>query len=210
MSPRPATPSAEPAKAPARTRLLDAADDLFSAHGIAATGVDAVLRRAQVAPATLYAHFPGKDHLVAAYLQRRHERWVAVWDEVLAGCGDDADARALSVFDALEALWARPDAAGTARGCAFLAAAVEVVDAQHPAHRWLVADTKLLVERLAEQASATGVADPGALAAELLALYDGALAARARRAATGDAPVPPPVRHLAAAALIRHRDAARP
>ena len=61
--------------APAKERLVDAAEELFYEHGIAATGVDAVLRRAHVAPATLYAHFAGKDHLVAAHLQSGHERW---------------------------------------------------------------------------------------------------------------------------------------
>ena len=68
------------ARPEARERLLAAAEELFTEHGIAATGVDAVLRRAQVAPATLYAHFGGKDHLVAAYLERRHARWRAAWD----------------------------------------------------------------------------------------------------------------------------------
>jgi AcrR family transcriptional regulator len=86
--------------APARERLLDAAEELFYAHGIAATGVDAVLRRAGASPATLYAHFAGKDGLVAAYLERRHERWRSTWDAVLART-EDPDDRLLSVFDAL-------------------------------------------------------------------------------------------------------------
>ena len=188
-------------RTPARERLLDAAEDLFSASGIAATGVDAVLRRAQVAPATLYAHFAGKDHLIAAYLQRRHERWRATWDEVLQRCGDDPQARALSVFDALDEF-----SQETTRGCAFLAAAVEVTDPQHPAHQWLIADTHLLDERLLALAAATGAADPDALATELLLLYDGALAARTRRAiVTVDGRPPPPSRALAVAAIGRHR-----
>ena len=196
------------ARAPARERLLDAAEELFYEHGIAATGVDAVLRRAQVAPATLYAHFAGKDHLVAAYLQRRHERWRATWDEVLHRCGDDPDARALSVFDAVEEFHRRQGR--TARGCAFLAAAVEVTDAQHPAREWLAADTRLLDDRLRALAADAGAADPGALAAELLLLYDGALAAGARRAiTTGDEPTAPPTRALATAAIARHRAAGR-
>ena len=193
------------ARATARERLLDAAEELFYERGIAATGVDAVLRRAHVAPATLYAHFAGKDHLVAAYLQRRHERWRATWDEVLRHCSDDQDARALSVFDALEEF-----TRGTTRGCAFLAAAVEVTDRGHPAHRWLVADTRLLDDRLRDLAAGTGAADPDALAAELLVLYDGALAARTRRTLLSDGGrvAPPPTRALAAAAITRHR--ARP
>lgn len=193
------TPTA--AKAPARDRLLDAAEELFHAHGIAATGVDAVLRRAGVAPATLYAHFAGKDHLVAAYLQRRLERWRATWDEVLEGCGDDADARALSVFDALTEFTRPP---GPTRGCAFLAASVEVTDPAHPAHAWLAADTRLLRERLHAYAADTGAIDPEALATELLLLYDGALAARTRHGITSDGATTSP-RDLAAAAVARHR-----
>ena len=188
---------------PARERLLDAAEDLFYERGISATGVDAVLKRAGVAPATLYAHFAGKDHLVAAYLQRRHERWRAAWDEALARCGDDATARALSVFDALET-FSRPRNA--TRGCAFLAAAVEVNDLDHPAHPWLEADTRLLLERVHDLAAGTGAAHADALAAELLLLYDGALAARARRAtaAADDWPALTTTRALAGAAVARH------
>ncbi len=186
-------------KPPARDRLLDAAEDLFYERGIAATGVDAVLTRAGVAPATLYAHFPGKDHLVAAYLVRRLERWRATWDAALERCGDDAGARALSVFDALEDFRRTP---GNARGCAFLAATVEVNDPGHPAWEVLAADTRLLRDRLRSLAEATGTADPDALAAELLLLYDGALAARARSTVLpGGAR---PVRDLAAAAVARH------
>lgn len=192
-------------RAPARERLLDAAEELFYERGIAATGVDAVLRRARVAPATLYAHFGGKDHLVAAYLQRRHERWRATWDEVLSRCGPDPDARALSVFDALDRFSPLEQAP---RGCAFLAAAVEVTDPGHPAYAWLAADTRLLSDRLHELAADTGADDPAALAAELLLSYDGALAARTRRAVVPDAPRLPRSRELAAAAVARHRDGA--
>lgn len=191
-------------KAPARERLLDAAEELFYDRGIAATGVDAILRRAQVAPATLYAHFAGKDHLVAAYLERRHELWRTTWDEALQRCEDDPDQRALSVFDALETFHPQE---GPTRGCAFLAAAVEVSDPDHPAHQWLAADTHLLDQRLLALATDTGAADPGALAAELLLLYDGALAARTRRALITDTgrPAALPSRDLAAAAIARHR-----
>jgi len=188
-------------RAPARERLLDAAEELCSQRGITATGVDAVLRRAQVAPATLYAHFAGKDHLVAGYLQRRHERWRATWDDALQRAGDDPDERALSLFDALEEF---PRAQERARGCAFLAAAVEITDPGHPAHQWLAADTRLLDDRLHALATATGAADPAALATELFLLYDGVLAARTRRTLTGT-DRPTPTRTLAAAAIARHR-----
>lgn len=190
------------ATAPARERLLGAAEELFYARGIAATGVDAILQRAGVAPATLYAHFAGKNALVAAYLQRRHERWRDLWDDVLADRKDPRE-RAVSVFDALERLHT---ATSAPRGCAFLGAAVEISDPEHPAYRWLQADTELLTNRLATLAEEAGAKEPGALAAELSLLYDGALAARtrARTNPSRRANDPAPVRDLAAAAVARH------
>ena len=132
----------ESATRPARERLLAAAGELFYEQGIAATGVDAVLARAGVSPSTLYAHFPGKDALVAAYLERRHRVWVQTWDELLDGRTDPAE-RLLSVFDALALYRTRE---GSRRGCAFLAAATEL-PAGHPAQAWLEADSRMLTGR---------------------------------------------------------------
>lgn len=164
---------------PARERLLDAAGELFYESGIAATGVDAVLARARVSPATLYAHFPGKDGLVAAYLERRFRLWRQTWDEVLGERSDPVD-RLLSVFDAVVRY---REAEGNRRGCAFLAAATEL-PLGHPGQQWLAADSHLLAERLRQLAEAAGADDPTEVADGLLACYDGALARLARQAAT--------------------------
>lgn len=166
------------ARAPARERILDAAEEFFYAQGIAATGVDAVLQRAGASPATLYAHFAGKDGLVSAYLERRHHRWRAAWDDVLADRHDPVE-RLLSVVDALALFRHR---AGGTRGCAFLAAAAELPAPDHPAQAWIDADTALLHHRLREIATAAGLGDPETLVAELVLIYDGTLAAYARAA----------------------------
>ncbi len=165
------------ASRPARERLLTAATQLFYEQGIAATGVDAVLARAGVSPSTLYAHFAGKDALVAAYLEQRHRTWMATWDEVLGELTDPVD-RLLSVFDVLALYRTRE---GSRRGCAFLAAATEL-PAGHPAQVWLEADSRLLTDRLRELARAAGLEDADEVAAALLLLYDGALARWARDA----------------------------
>ncbi len=157
--------------APARERLIAAAGELFYAHGIAATGVDAVLRQARVAPATLYAHFPGgKDALVAEYLRQRFAQWQQLWGEMLDR-SSDATARALSVFDAL----VEYRRAGYLRGCTFLSAAVEL-PAEHPGREWLAADTAFLRQQLRSLADALGVPDPELVSRQLVLLYDGALA----------------------------------
>jgi AcrR family transcriptional regulator len=189
--------TARTASRPARERLLSAAGELFYESGIAATGVDAVLARAGVSPATMYAHFAGKDALVAAYLERRHEAWRQTWDEVLAERDDPVD-RLLSLFDAVARYRAEE---GNRRGCAFLAAATELPPG-HPGHRWLEADTRLLLDRLHALAAAAGLDDPGEVAATLLLLYDGALNRFARDATTAGLPRDDPLaraRDLAAA-----------
>src|SRR5918992_4707832 len=157
----------------ARTRLVTAADELFSTRGIAATPVDEAVRRAGVATNTLYHHFSGKDALVAAYLRERHARWMRRWDRHVAAAGDPTEAL-LAVFDALEA-WA--DEGGAARGCAFVDAAAELSDRANPAWREIDAHKADLRSRLAELAAATGRSDPDGLADALLLLYEGALTA---------------------------------
>jgi AcrR family transcriptional regulator len=53
-----------------REELMDAAEHLFLARGIAATSVDAIVARADVAKGTFYLHFQSKERLLAALQQR--------------------------------------------------------------------------------------------------------------------------------------------
>jgi TetR/AcrR family transcriptional repressor of mexJK operon len=53
---------------PKRRQVLDAARELFLAHGYGAVSMDAVARRAGVSKATLYAHFVSKDVLFATMM----------------------------------------------------------------------------------------------------------------------------------------------
>jgi len=68
---------AEPAHcvdtSPKRRQVLDAATELFLAHGYGAVSMDGVARQANVSKATLYAHFASKDALFATIV---HERGV--------------------------------------------------------------------------------------------------------------------------------------
>lgn len=157
----------------ARTRLIAAADELFSRNGIAGTPVDEAVRRAGVATMTLYHHFDGKDALVAAYLRDRHERWMRSWESHI-GAASDPIARLLSIFDALDE-WARDG--GAARGCAFVDAAAELSDRAHPAWREIDAHKRDLRNRLVELAGSAGLADAGGAADQLLLIYEGALSA---------------------------------
>jgi AcrR family transcriptional regulator len=55
----------------ARDGILATADRLFYHHGIQAVGVQRLLEESDVTRVTFYRHFPSKDDLVLAYLDRR-------------------------------------------------------------------------------------------------------------------------------------------
>lgn len=110
----PLTPDAS---APARDRILLTAQQLFYRQGIRATGVDKVIAEAGVTKVTFYRHFPAKNALVVAFLQQRHDRWIAAFRAALAQHD--------SLIDALPATllsWFREE---DFRGCAFINTAAE-------------------------------------------------------------------------------------
>ena len=88
---------------PARERILETAYDLFARRGIRDVGIDEIIERAGVAKATLYRHFPSKDALVLAFLERREELWTRGFVE--AGArerGKTPEERLLAIFDVFD------------------------------------------------------------------------------------------------------------
>lgn len=153
---------------PARERLLAAADDLFYGEGITSTGVDAVIEHAGVATGSLYNNFGSKDALVAAYLHARDHKWRTHWEICIAERTDPTQ-RVLALFTAMER-W--DDGLATDRGCAHVAAAVQL-PAHHPGARVAAAHKQYLAARLHELCAETGAADPADLAQDVLLIYEG-------------------------------------
>lgn len=160
-------------------RVLDAADELFFSRGIAATPMDAVIRRAGVSSATVYRGFASKEALLAAALDRRHRQWIEVWDAAVARRSDPAG-RLLAVFDALEEFRARPAAA---RWCAFLGSAAEYADGPAEVAAAVRRDTDSLRTRLSTLAEPVAGPRASELAEQLLLVVSGELAMRLRGAA---------------------------
>jgi AcrR family transcriptional regulator len=160
-----------PARGSARERILDVADRLFYERGIHAVGVDTVVAESEVAKTTLYSHFRSKDELVAAYLRRRSERWLAVVDERLAGVRGGPAKRVLAVFDLLGEWFADP----AFRGCPFINACAEFSDPDHPAAIVSREHRARLTGILAGLCAEAGATSPDRLAAQLVLLYDAAM-----------------------------------
>src|SRR5262245_20298011 len=72
-----ASPAHEtPRQGTTRERLLDAAIEMFAERGYAATGVDALCRRAGVAKTGLYWEFQNKVGLLNAVIDQVVAQWV--------------------------------------------------------------------------------------------------------------------------------------
>lgn len=55
--------------------VLDTAESLFNKQGYTAVGIDLIRDTAKVSKTTIYRHFGGKDGLIEAVLERRHQRF---------------------------------------------------------------------------------------------------------------------------------------
>lgn len=183
----------------ARDRILDTAFRLFYARGIRAVGVDLIIAESGVAKATFYKHFPAKDELVLAYLDKVDVVWSGQLHAAAEAAGTDPAEQLIGLFDALGTACRREGY----RGCAFINAAAEAVPGT-PVHARTVAHKQSVLAWLGDLTAAAGADDPASLARSLALLLDGGLAdgalaadpaaARAAREAA---------RSLVAAALAR-------
>ena len=112
----------------ARLRVLETADRLFYRDGIRAVGIDRVIAEAGVAKATLYAHFPSKDDLIVATLKHREATVTEFFRAAMERHAKRTKGKLRAFFAALKD-WFQSDGF---RGCAFINAAVELADPDHP------------------------------------------------------------------------------
>ncbi len=150
-----------------RERILEAADRLFYAEGVRATGTEKIMSVSEVAKATFYRHFPSKDDLVIAYLEYRDRSFF----EYL-----DSPAPPEDIHEALariERVVNRPDIIG----CPFLRIASEYPDFDHPFHRVAIEHENKFLDYLIDLLKPFAI-DKRAAAAAILSVIDGALTTR--------------------------------
>jgi AcrR family transcriptional regulator len=160
----------------AREDVLTAAYELFNQRGVRAIGVDAIIARAGVAKATFYHHFPSKDDLVIAFLQRREQLWTREWFEAEVNRrGATAEERLLAIFDVFDEWFQRDDF----EGCPFLRTLFETFEAYQPQENTVAAAARLhlasirdIVQHYAEEA---GVPRPEELAHKWQMLMAGSI-----------------------------------
>ncbi len=155
-----------------RDQILDAAIALFNSGGFHAVGVDAIVEAAGVAKMTLYNHFPSKDDLIVATLERRSDLFQRWLDSAVEPAGDDPRAKILAVFDAVRGWYRHREF----NGCVFTRACGEFPD-DHPAHQAGKRHAERLTGFFLPLCEGVGAEDPEALCNQLIVLFLGATAA---------------------------------
>ena len=147
-----------------KERILETADRLFYLQGIRAVGVDTIAAEIGISKRTLYNHFPSKDELIAAYLERRFTR---------APASDKPPVeQILGTFDRLE----RGFASKGFRGCPFVNAVAELGPDDQSVRKIAVAFKESRRIWFRDLLVQIGVADPEGLATQLTLLVDGSIA----------------------------------
>ncbi|SCB56065.1 transcriptional regulator, TetR family [Bradyrhizobium shewense] len=153
-----------PAPQTMKERILQTADKLFYLQGIRAIGVDTIAAEIGISKRTLYNHFPSKDALITAYLERRF---------VSARPSDKPPAeQILATFDSLERRFAAKDF----RGCPFVNAVAELGPTDRAVKKIAVAFKESRRLWFRDRLNELGVTDADALATQLVLLVDGSIA----------------------------------
>jgi AcrR family transcriptional regulator len=164
-------PAARPAsKVPMRERIVEAATELFYAQGLRAVSAEKIIAQVGITKVTFYRHFPTKDDLIVAYLERR-----AKWERDAIAQARAAAGDATGVFRILaEAIGAESCRPGF-RGCPFINAAAEYADPEHPVRRVVDAHRRWFRQTLQDLLDEISVPDSARAADQLVMLRDGAM-----------------------------------
>jgi AcrR family transcriptional regulator len=154
-----------------REQLVDTAWRLFYRDGYRVVGIDTILAEAGVAKMTLYNHFPSKEDLIVAVLERRHDQFVDSMQQSIDAAGKSPHKRLMAVFQWLEDWFATAEF----NGCAFIRAVAEFPRADERPHQVAAAHKADIIERLATLCREAGLKDPANLGRLLALLIEGAI-----------------------------------
>ena len=158
-----------------KSKLIQAASDLFYQHGFQAVGLDQILDDVGITKTAFYKHFESKDELIIAVLNQRDQTEVLESTQQMhALAGDDPRLAILVFFDLLEKWFASPDF----RGCLFMNAATEFPSPNDPIHQAAAAHGKRMSTEFRLLAVRAGAPDPDLVTDQIMLLVRGAIAAR--------------------------------
>ena len=154
----------------ARERILETADRLFYNEGIHAVGIHRIVAESEVTRVTLYRHFPSKDDLIGAYLERRAAYDHEQVDGIVSTHAGDPRAALAELATALT----RDDFAMVKRGCPFINASAEFTGG-HTARVQAADIRSWFIERIEDLLRRVGHRSPRSTAQQLMMVRTGAI-----------------------------------
>ncbi len=154
-----------------REVVVDTALKLFKTKGINSTGVEEIIKTANISKKTLYNHFKSKEELVLATLRKDDEIGRNALMKFAEQASDDPIQKIMAIFDFYKMWFESP----TFKGCLFINSAAEIAEDSNSLkhvcteHKILIAK---YIEKLAEQSH---VKNPKELAKRLNLLLEGAI-----------------------------------
>ena len=183
---------------PARERILSTAYRLFTRRGIRAVGTEEVIAQSGVAKATLYRHFPSKNALVLAVLQRREELWtLGLVEQQSRLRGNTPEEQLLAIFDVFHDWFQQRD---DFDGCSFINVLLEL-GAAHPAGQASIGYLENIRTIVGERAEAAGLVDVDDFARSWHILMKGSIIS----AAEGDLRAAQRAQAMGRSLIERHR-----
>jgi AcrR family transcriptional regulator len=157
--------SSPPTNASPRDRVLKTAGRLFNQHGFRAIGIDRIIAEADVAKQSFYNHFPSKDDLIVAWLDRASEQ-AANWEA--DAIGDRSDAL-IALVEAVVQRAAQP----SCFGCTFQVSASEFPEQDHIVHQAARRAKDATLDRYRAYAARQGLAEVDRAAVDIFLLVEG-------------------------------------
>lgn len=159
-----------------RDTVLQVASDLFYREGVRAVGMALIVERSRIARTTIYRHFPTKDALVEAFLEREDREFWQQWDHIVAS-HDRSPKEALSAL----CIWVGARVSRDCyRGCPQINVAAEFPDPEHPARKIALRHKAEMVARLTSVCRQLEFSTADLRAQQIGLLFDGAFMSSGR------------------------------
>ena len=179
-----------------RQRILAASYDLFVQRGIQAVGIDEIIDTSGVTKVSFLRHFPTRNDLVLAFLDRRQELFtVGHLGAEARRRGNSPRERLLAIFDIFDE-WFQDE---HFTGCPYIRALVEM-GADHEVGEASAGYLRSMRAEVEETAAEMGLTDPDDFAECWMILLQGSIVAALGTGYTS----PRRVRHLGELLLATH------
>lgn len=153
----------------AREKLLITASQLFFEKGFHAVGVDTIVAESGITKMTMYKHFPSKDYLIVAILERSNELYWDWFENAIHGI-TDPEKQLIAIF---EAVAHQRSLSPQSTFCLYQAVAVEYPYPEHIINKAAVDHKQSIMRRLEYICEQAGMKSPASLARQLFVILEG-------------------------------------